>query len=48
MRQGKVTGRKRFGQTLQEKNIELEAGLAKNRFLASVSQLCMPLKAIIG
>jgi hypothetical protein len=22
---GKVTGRKRFGQTLQEKNIELEA-----------------------
>ncbi|MFZ2853350.1 MAG: PAS domain S-box protein [Rhodocyclaceae bacterium] len=45
-----VTERKRFEQTLQEKNIELEnANLAKDRFLASMShELRTPLSAIIG
>lgn len=45
-----VTERKRFEQTLQEKNIELEnASLAKDRFLANMShELRTPLNAIIG
>ena len=45
-----VTERKRFEQTLQEKNIELEnANLAKDRFLANMShELRTPLNAIIG
>ena len=45
-----VTDRKRFEQTLQEKNIELEnANLAKDRFLATMShELRTPLNAIIG
>jgi PAS domain S-box-containing protein len=45
-----VTERRRFEQTLQEKNIELEnANLAKDRFLASMShELRTPLNAIIG
>lgn len=45
-----VTERKRFEQTLQEKNIELEhASLAKDRFLTSMShELRTPLNAIIG
>jgi len=45
-----VTERKRFEQTLQEKNLELEnANLAKDRFLASMShELRTPLNAIIG
>ena len=45
-----VTERKRFEQTLQEKNIEMEkAILAKDRFLASMShELRTPLNAIIG
>jgi len=45
-----VTERKRFEQTLQEKNVELEkASLAKNRFLSSMShELRTPLNAIIG
>jgi protein-histidine pros-kinase len=45
-----VTERKRFEQTLQEKNIELEkANLAKDRFLASMShELRTPLNAVIG
>jgi PAS domain S-box-containing protein len=45
-----VTERKRFEQTLQEKNLELEnANLAKDRFLASMShELRTPLSAIIG
>jgi len=45
-----VTDRKRFEQTMQEKNVELEnANLAKDRFLASMShELRTPLNAIIG
>jgi PAS domain S-box-containing protein len=45
-----ITERKRFEQTLQEKNIELrDANLAKNRFLANMShELRTPLNAIIG
>lgn len=45
-----ITERKRFEQTLQEKNVELEnANLAKDRFLASMShELRTPLNAIIG
>ncbi len=45
-----VTERKRFEETLQEKNIELEnANFAKDRFLASMShELRTPLNAIIG
>jgi PAS domain S-box-containing protein len=45
-----VTERKRFEETLQEKNVELEnANLAKDRFLASMShELRTPLNAIIG
>ena len=45
-----VTERKRFEQTLQEKNSELgSANLAKDRFLASMShELRTPLNAIIG
>ena len=45
-----VTDRKRFEQTLQEKNLELEnANLAKDRFLATMShELRTPLNAIIG
>jgi PAS domain S-box-containing protein len=45
-----VTDRKRFEQTLQEKNLELEsANTAKDRFLASMShELRTPLNAILG
>jgi PAS domain S-box-containing protein len=45
-----VTERKRFEQTLQEKNVELEnANEAKDRFLANMShELRTPLNAIIG
>ena len=45
-----VTERKRFEQTLQEKNVELEqASLAKDRFLSSMShELRTPLNAIMG
>jgi len=45
-----VTERRRFEQTLQEKNVEMEnANLAKDRFLASMShELRTPLNAIIG
>jgi PAS domain S-box-containing protein len=45
-----VTERKRFEQTLQEKNLELEgANQSKDRFLASMShELRTPLNAIIG
>jgi PAS domain S-box-containing protein len=45
-----VTDRKRFEQTLQEKNYELEnANTAKDRFLASMShELRTPLNAILG
>src|SRR6185295_7710095 len=44
-----VTERKRFEQTMQEKNVELEnANFAKDRFLASMShELRTPLNAII-
>lgn len=45
-----VTDRKRFEQTLQEKNLELEsANMAKDHFLANMShELRTPLNAIIG
>ena len=45
-----VTQRKRFEQTLRDKNLELEnAALAKDRFFASMShELRTPLNAIIG
>jgi PAS domain S-box-containing protein len=45
-----ITERKRFEQTLQEKNVELgNANLAKDRFLANMShELRTPLNAIIG
>lgn len=45
-----ITERKRFEQTLKEKNMELEtANLAKDRFLASMShELRTPLNAIMG
>lgn len=45
-----VTERKRFEQTLRDKNIELEnAALAKDRFFASMShELRTPLNSIIG
>ena len=45
-----ITERKRFEQTLQEKNIELgNANLHKDRFLANMShELRTPLNAIIG
>jgi PAS domain S-box-containing protein len=45
-----VTERKRFEQTLQDKNLELEnANTAKDRFLASMShELRTPLNAILG
>src|SRR6476660_7427120 len=47
---GEMEERKRFEQTLQEKNVELEnAILSKDRFLASMShELRTPLNAIIG
>ena len=45
-----ITDRKRFEQTLQEKNIELEKAIqAKDRFLATMShELRTPLNAVIG
>jgi PAS domain S-box-containing protein len=45
-----ITERRRFEETLQEKNIELKnVNLAKDRFLASMShELRTPLNAIIG
>gem|GEM_PF-145188 len=45
-----ITERRRFEQTLQEKNIEMEnANQSKDRFLASMShELRTPLNAIIG
>jgi hypothetical protein len=46
--QREVTGRKRFEINLAGEEHQRKAGLARNRFPASVSQWRMPLKAIIG